>query len=221
MVKEDEPAGGRPRDPAIDRAVLAAALELLEEVGYAGFSIQEVARRAATTKPAVYRRWAGRAELALAALGAQLEAVEAPDTGCTLCDLDECLRIYVELLERTPPDVLASLLADCAEDPHRYRRFMEIFFEPPRRAVGETLDRAIARGDLRPDVDRDLLIDLLGSLVHYRTLFGHARLDATEIERAVESLLRGVAVDYEALWAHAQSMGGEPDTHHLHSGAAR
>ena len=218
MPDPDELASGRPRDPSIDQAVLAASVELLEEAGYAGVTIQEVARRAGTTKPAVYRRWPARPELVMAALGARLESVDAPDTGCTLCDLDECLRIYVELLDRIPPDVLGSLLADCAGHPPRYQQFMETFFEPPRQAVGQTIDRAIARGDLRDDVDRNLMIDLLGSLVHYRGLFGHAPLDTDEIERAVESLLRGVAVDFDALWAHAQAMDGEPDTHQLHPG---
>jgi hypothetical protein len=94
---------------------------------------------------------------------------------------------------------------------------MSTLFEPPRAAVKETLDRAHARGDLRDDVDRDLVLDLIGSFVHYRVLFGHARTSAAEIERAVEALLRGIATDYPRLLEHSRRTIGAPKLHHLHA----
>jgi hypothetical protein len=47
---------------------------------------------------------------------------------------------------------------------------MTTLFDPPRAALKETIDRAHARVDLRDDVDRDLILDLIGSLVDYRAL---------------------------------------------------
>lgn len=47
---------GRPRDPHIDGAVLDATLTMLSETGYRRLSVEKVARRAGTTKPAIYRR---------------------------------------------------------------------------------------------------------------------------------------------------------------------
>ena len=93
---------------------------------------------------------------------------------------------------------------------------MAILFEPPRAAVKRTLDRAYERGDLRPEVDRDLVLDLIGSLVHYRALFGHAPMTDTEIERAVTALLQGIATDYEHVLEHSRRMEGGSDLHHLH-----
>ena len=60
---------GRPRDPQIDAAVLRATVAALGESGYARLTLNDVARRAGTTKPAIYRRWEGRQRLVLAALG--------------------------------------------------------------------------------------------------------------------------------------------------------
>jgi hypothetical protein len=94
---------------------------------------------------------------------------------------------------------------------------MITLFEPPRAAVRETLERAYARGDLRDDVDLDLILDLIGSLVHYRALFGHARTSDVEIERAVEALLQGIARDYPALLEHSRRLEGASKLHHLHS----
>jgi AcrR family transcriptional regulator len=208
---------GRPRNPDIDAAVLDATLGLLDELGYGGLTFEAVARRAATTKPAIYRRWQTRQKLVLAALGLRLGEARAPDTGCTLCDLDECLKVFVAAFRRMPPGVLGPLFADCAGQPELRTAFMAILFEPPRAAVKRTLDRAYERGDLRPEVDRDLVLDLIGSLVHYRALFGHAPMTDTEIEQAVEALLQGIATDYEHLLEHSQRMEAKSNLHHLHA----
>lgn len=211
-----EASGGRPRDPAIDRAVPHAALALLDEVGYSHLTLEAVARRAGTTKPTIYRRWGTLQELLLDALADRLGELEAPDTACTICDLGDAIKLYAAAFQRMPPDALASLLADCGDDPQRREAFMTALFDPPRRAVGQALDRAIARGDLREDVDRDLLLDLLASLVHYRALFGHASTSDAEVERAVHALLRGVAVDYRRLVEISRSKPGDPHLHHRH-----
>ena len=208
---------GRPRDAQIDAAVLDATLATLDTSGYGRLSLEEVARRAGTTKPAIYRRWPNRQRLVLAALGQRLGEAQAPDTACTLCDLDECLKLFVGSFRRMPPDVIGPLFADCAGDPELRAAFMTTLFDPPRAAVKETLDRAHARGDLRADVDRDLILDLIGSLVHYRTLFGHAPTTDPEIERAVEALLQGIAVDYPTLLEHSRRTGGDSALHHLHA----
>jgi AcrR family transcriptional regulator len=208
---------GRPRDPKIDAAVLSATLAVLDEVGYGRLALEEVARRAGTTKPAIYRRWPSRQELVLAALGQRLGEMRAPDTHCTLCDLDESLKLFVGAFRRLPPDVIGPLFAECAGDRDLRAAFMSTLFEPPRMAVRETLERAYSRGDLRDDVDLDLILDLIGSLVHYRALFGHARTTNAEIERAVQALLQGIATDYPALLEHSRRTSAHSDLHHLHA----
>ncbi len=209
---------GRPRDPQIDQDLLDATRAVLHESGYRRLTLEAVARRAGTTKPAIYRRWPTRQHLVLAALARDLGEAEAPDTGCTLCDLNECIQVFVAAFDRMPPDVLGSLFADCSVDATLRAAFMTTLLQPPRTAVGETLDRALARGDLREDIDRDLTLDLLGSLVHYRALFGHAPTSAAEIERTVAALLQGIATDYPRLLEHSRQVSaGEPHLHHLHA----
>jgi AcrR family transcriptional regulator len=208
---------GRPRDRQIDAAVVDATLVVLDEVGYGRLTLEEVARRAGTTKPAIYRRWSGRQRLVLAALSRRLGEARAPDTGCTLCDLDECLKVFVAAFRRMPPGVIGSLYADCAGDRELRAAFMTALFEPPRAAVRQTLEQAHARGDLREDVDLGLILDLIASFIHYRALFGHASTSNVEIERAVEALLQGIATDYPRLLEHSRRMSGDPKLHHLHA----
>jgi AcrR family transcriptional regulator len=207
----------RPRDRQIDAALHEATLDVLKRSGYGGLTLEDVARSAGTTKPAIYRRWRGRQQLVLAALGERLGQARAPDTGCTLCDLDECLKLFVAAFRRIPPGVIGPLFADCAGDRELRAAFMTTLFDPPRAAVKETLDRAYARGDLRDDVDLDMVLDLIGSFVHYRALFGHAPTSDIEIERAVEALLQGIATDYAQLLEHSRRVSGDPKLHHLHA----
>jgi AcrR family transcriptional regulator len=208
---------GRPRDRAIDAALRKATIAVLSEAGYSGLTLEGVAREAGTTKPAIYRRWPTRQRLVLDALGARLGEAQAPDTGCTLCDLDECLKVFVAALRRMPGGVIGPLFADCAADRELRAAFMTTLFDPPRAAVRKTLERALARGDLRDDVDLELILDLTGSLVHYRALFGHAPTSDAEIERAVGVLLQGIATDYPRLLEHSRRTSGHPKLHHLHA----
>jgi AcrR family transcriptional regulator len=211
------PRAGRPRDREIDLAALSATVAVLKRSGYGGLTFEEVAREAGTTKPAIYRRWPNRQRLVLAALGERVGEAQAPDTGCTLCDLDECLKVFVSVFRRMPPGVIAGLFVDCAADRELRADFMTTLFDPPRAAVRETLERALTRGDLRDEVDLDLILDLIGSLIHYRALFGHAPTSDAEIERAVEALLRGIATDYPRLLEHSREMSGDPKLHHMHA----
>jgi AcrR family transcriptional regulator len=207
---------GRPRDAGIDDAVLAAATAVLDDVGYARLSLADVARRAGTSKPALYRRWPTRERLVLAALERRLVAVEPPDTSCTMCDLAECLGLFVDAFEKMPPGVMAPLLADCSGDAALRDEFMSRLFDPPRDAVRRTLTRARDRGDLRADLDLDLAVDLLGSFVHYRALFGHAVTTPAEVESVVETLLQGIAADYDDLLARALGHDVDAESHELH-----
>lgn len=208
---------GRPRDLRIDAAVLKATLDVLGESGYGGLTLEAVAHRAGTSKPAIYRRWSSRQQLVLSALAQRLGNVVVPDTGCSLCDLDECLKVFVGAFRRMSPELIGPLFADCAGDGELRAAFMTALFDPPRAAVREALQRAQARGDLRDDVDVGLVVDLVGSFVHYRALFGHARMGDVEIERAVEALLRGIATDYPRLLEHSRQVAGDPKLHLLHS----
>lgn len=206
-------AGGRPRNPHIDTAVLDATLAVLDESGYAALSLEDIARRAGTTRPAIYRRWPGRPRLALAALAVRLDVTEVPDSGCTLCDLGDGLGVFITAFGAIRPDVLGPLLAECGTDPDLHTEFMATLFDPPRAAVARMLDRAVARGDLRADIDRELVLDMLGSLIHYRALFGHAPTSNTEVDNAIEALLRGIATNYPALVEHSKQLAADHTTH--------
>lgn len=211
MPTKPSPAG-RPRDAHLDAAILDAVSAALDSSGYGGVAIEQVARAAGVSKTAIYRRWPNRQLLVLAELRRRMATLEPPLSGCTLCDLHEALSLFVDTFTRVGPRTLAPLLADCAE-PALREQLMESLFEPPRAAVGATLEAARDRGDLRGDIDLTLTIDSLASLVFYRLLFGHAPLTGPEIGHVVTVLLSGIARDFDALLREYRDHG-EPESPH-------
>ncbi|NKI45231.1 TetR/AcrR family transcriptional regulator [Streptomyces physcomitrii] len=206
-------AAGRPRDPAIDAAVLEAAVGLLGEAGYAAFAMEKVAARAGTTKAAIRRRWPVRQRLVIDALASVMMAPPVPDNGCTRCDLHQSVQLLAEALEkRLPPGVLAPLLADCAAEPELHRQLVEKLITPSRSAAATAVRRAVDRGDLLPGTDPDLLTDLLASVVYQRALLGGAPVDRAGARTLVDLLLRGVAVDF----ARLVRISEERDRDHRH-----
>src|SRR5690606_37990738 len=186
---------GRPRDSAIDRAVLDSTSALLDELGYPELAIEQVARRAGVSKTAIYRRWPTRQHLVLAELKRRMGRVVPPQTGCTRCDLVESLELFARVVTCMGAETISSLLADCTDDPELRQTFMSTVFDPPRAAIHATLQHARDRGDLRSDVDLTLAVDTLASFVHYRLLFRHAPVTEEEIDSAVTVLLAGIAED--------------------------
>ena len=205
---------GRPRDPAIDAAVLAASLEVLRGNGYFGFALEAVAARAGTSKAAIRRRWPVRQNLVIDALATVLVSPPVPDNDCTRCDLIQTVRLLAQALhEQLPPGVLTPLIADCSRDAQLHQRLIDVLLSPSRDAALVAVRRAADRGDLLPEVDAELLVDLLSSVVYQRALFSRDPIDRGRAAQLVDQLLRGVAVDFDhLLWISKQS----PQTRHLH-----
>jgi AcrR family transcriptional regulator len=103
----------RRRGEALERAILHAVLEELAEVGYAKLTVDGVARRARTSTPVLYRRWPGRAELVLAAVGCEPDPPEGrPDTGDLRADLLAHLRRVARRFEGVLGEAIRGLLVD-------------------------------------------------------------------------------------------------------------
>lgn len=198
-MKSDAPpvdkasSAGRPRDPRIDAAILHATTELLIEVGYANLTLAAVAERAGTTKSALYRRWSSKPELVHeAAFSATPTALEAP-TGDPATDLTAMIAAARDVF--TGPVVRAALpgvTADMATDPDLHARVLARFaglFD----AVRDWLRDAVDRGVVRPDVDPDRLVEVIGGATLLRMLIHpDDPLDDTWVAQTAAIVVHGV-----------------------------
>ncbi|MGW3467305.1 TetR/AcrR family transcriptional regulator [Saccharopolyspora sp. NPDC000995] len=183
----------RQRDERIDNAVLAAVTALLREVGYSALTMEAIAKRAGTSKPAIRRRWKSQKHLVVAAMAHDRIGVVEIDTGCTHCDIVghlEALRVAMD--DPTLGHVLPALVADLADDPELREGFLTAVWGPRRGACIVSLQKAKTRGDIRPGLDIDLVVDLFAAPVVFRALFGHRELGPEFAEDVARAVLVGV-----------------------------
>jgi AcrR family transcriptional regulator len=150
----DDPTGRprsgptRRRGADLEQAILRAALDELAETGYAGLTMDRVARRAGTNKNAIYRRWPNRAALGLAAYRELVVAdQELPDTGELRGDVLELLRRANRHLSSPAGDILRSLLGSARDDP----QLREQTADAGSGTWLTVLGRAVARGEAPPE----------------------------------------------------------------------
>jgi AcrR family transcriptional regulator len=185
---------GRPRSDRAHRAILDAARDLIVESGFANLRLEHVATRAGVGKATIYRRWPSKEALALdllLELAAPHIAVE--ETGDTQGELVAVIDHLVQALTETPyGPVIRALLSQIAINPPLGDPFRASVVQARRDEVARILERGIARGDLRPDIDTGIATELLVGPVYFRLMFGGA-LDGSFAARIVHSVLRGYA----------------------------
>ena len=162
---------GRPRSAAADEAILNATLELLAETGYRGFSMEAVRVRSGVGKATIYRRWKSKQELVADAVSHLNHDLRAPDTGSLLGDFAGHAQRAGENAARSNFQTVAPrLLAEAAGDRELHAIFYSNLVERRRAAMGEVIDRAKTRGEIRADVDTELAVDLIAGPMIYRAL---------------------------------------------------
>jgi AcrR family transcriptional regulator len=188
---------GRPRDARADRAILERTLELIAERGVHAFRTEDVAARAGVGKGAIYRRYRSKDELVTAAVaGLVREEIAVPDTGSTRGDLLVLMREAVGLYSGSLPGrLMPNLIGAMAEQPELARAIRDGFLAGRRSALSEVLRRGVERGDLRPELDLELALDVLGGPLFYRLLVTGGPLDEQLAEGVAELILRGFAPD--------------------------
>jgi AcrR family transcriptional regulator len=185
---------GRPRDPAVERAVLDATLAELAASGFDGMSIDGIASRAGVSKPTVYRRWPHKAALAISAI-TQLVAQEGPpSTGNLVDDLTRQLAAAHSNLERSGSvPMLGTLLATKQRHPELLELYRERLLRPRRQTLVRLFEEARRRGDIAEDADIDTAsLTLIGLLV--AGYLAGEDVDAAWLRPGVELVVGGLQV---------------------------
>ena len=186
-------AAGRPRSEETHRAILGAALELLAEQGWRGFTIHAIAARGGVGKAAIYRRWKSREAVLAAAVEGMVGEIGLPDSGSIRDDLRELMRRAVALYDGAAGRLMPGLVSAMAEHEEVATAVRETFLGPRRAALREVLERGVDRGELRSDIDRELALDFLGGPLFYRLLITGGPLDEALADGTVDVMLRGLS----------------------------
>ncbi|GIJ80023.1 DNA-binding transcriptional regulator, AcrR family [Micromonospora phaseoli] len=187
---------GRGRRPAgqVRAEILNAAGNLLLAEGMTGFTIEKVAAHAGASRMTIYKWWPSKGALALDGYFTVVApALAFPDTGDIVADLTSQLVSFVHLLTDTSAGrVVSQLIAQSQTDPDLATAFRERYSGPRRAISVEALNKAVARGQLRADIDPESVIDQLWGACYHRLLIPDQPLTEEFVVTLVDNLIRGL-----------------------------
>jgi AcrR family transcriptional regulator len=185
---------GRPRSEQADRAIIDAALAEFAETGAAGLCIEKVAARAGVGKATIYRRWPGKEDLLLDALGALRTPLPEPRGESVRDDLTALVEaIRQESVDPRRVRQSALLMGEGTSYPRLIGRYVEAVVEPRRDVFRAVLRRGMATGELREGANIEAAVDMLTGAVLARARLSQDRGDRGYARRIVDELLVGLA----------------------------
>lgn len=196
-LRAEEPGAprrkGRPRDATADERILAAAAQLILTRGFDNMTVDEVAAMAKAGKATVYRRWAGKEDLAFAALE-QLYTTELPipDTGSLHGDLLESTRHGLEFAgSATGRAYIRMTVAESLRDA-RVGALNASAYAHQEAAARVMFERGIARGELRPDFRMDAAVNWFAGMMILFVIIDRPIPSPDEAEELLAFVMEGI-----------------------------
>ncbi len=175
--------------------MLEAAGELLLDGGLAATTIEAVAARAKVSKVTIYKWWPSRGALAIDAYFHRYrETIVFEESGDVATDLLGQLEALIIAFRGPAGRLMAELIGQSQTDAALAEQLRERWVAPRREVSSGVLRRAIERGQVRPDIDIETVMDQLYAPIYYRLAMGHQPLDAGLSRRLVDGILVGVGV---------------------------
>lgn len=172
------PAGAAVLREEVTEAIRAAVFEELATVGYGRMSIERVARRAGVGKAAIYRRWPSKLPIVLDVVSAlAVHGMPTPDTGTLLGDVRELLGATARILRHPlTAQILPDLLAEAARTPEIAQAVHAAVRDTQRAIAAVVVASAVERGELPPETDVDLTLDLASGPLYWRLIMTRTAL---------------------------------------------
>ena len=163
MVAEDEPrrGRGRPRTPGAEERILAAALEEYGEHGWAGFTMDAVARRAGVGKSTVYLRWQDKDALLTEAVTSHALSLRGADQGSLEADLVELVVRMLRHFHGPAGWATLRVTFDRASSHERLGQFAESVTLSHSQHVAAVCERATERGEMQCELPTGVISELL------------------------------------------------------------
>lgn len=184
---------GRKRCPVAHHNILCATRTLLEEIGFADLTIEGIAEQAGVSKTTIYRRWPNKASLVLDAfIEAATKELPCFDTGSVQEDLRLQMRGMVKLLNGTEGHTIAKLIGGAQDDAELAEAFRSRWLAVRREEARQIIKRGKGRGEIRAEIDPEVLLDALYGPLYFRLLIGHAPLTPGYADKLVRLVMCGL-----------------------------
>jgi AcrR family transcriptional regulator len=176
-----------------EAAILKATLYLLERQPLRKVTADAIARRAGVSKTTIYKWWPNKSLVALDAyLAGMSEQVAVPDTGSAELDFTRQLKSVMAFYTSPLGRLFGQFLAEGQSDPEFLALFRERFLYARRDTARVMWQRGVDRGEIREEIDGELVLDLIYGPMAFRLLAGHGSLAERESEALVRTVFGGL-----------------------------
>jgi AcrR family transcriptional regulator len=174
--------------------VLQAAGELLFTEGMGGFTIDKVAALSGASKMTIYKWWPSKGALALDGYFRKVEPdLNFPDSGEIERDLRIQMRAFLGVIRDTAAGaIVGELIGQAQVDPELKAAFLQRYSGPRRALAVAALRRAQERGQLRANVDPEVMVDQLWGACYHRLLVPDQPLTAGFVDALLDNLFKGI-----------------------------
>ena len=201
------PAGAAVLQADVTESIRQAFFTELAQCGYGRLSIEAVARRAAVGKPAIYRRWRSKQDMAVALISEVAWAhLDMPDTGSLEGDVIAFLRAeYAVLTDPLAKAIIPDLLSEANRNPALEAALLLAVRDPRRTRAAAIIRRAIDRGEVADTLNPDLALDVLAGPLCWRLAVVHQPLGDAEELVQLAHMVMGAFTCVSALPRHGKS----------------
>lgn len=184
---------GRPRSEKTKKAILSAAYELLLENGFGTVTIEKIAERSGVSKATIYKWWPNKAAVVMDAFfDAAVVKLPIPDTGSTINDMIIQVNNLAKFLISREGKVINEIIAEGQFDQKLAETYRMVYFKPRRLDSRYILERGISRGELKEDLDIELVMDLIFGPLFYRLLITGDMVDEAFIKNIINYAFEGI-----------------------------
>lgn len=190
---EEPKTRGRHRSLEAEAAILKAALYLLERNPMRKVTADAIARRAGVSKATIYKWWPNKSMVALDAyLGGMTERVVMPNTGSAELDFRIQLKSVTTFYKSPLGRLFCQFIAEGQSDPAFLMMFRNRFLTVRRDAARVMWQRGVTRGEIRREIDAEIVLDLVYGPMVFRLLAGHGELNDDESEAMISAIFGGI-----------------------------
>ena len=184
------------RDPGkTTAAILGAALELGEELGFEGLTVEGISDRSGIAKTTIYRRWPNVGAIVMDAFLAEVTRLAPIQVGATAHDsLSSSMRLLARAYRGRLGKILRSLLGRAQADENLREAVRSRWVEPRRQVTREIVRKGIETGELRAGLDPDVVLDALYGPLYHRLLvpYDNATMSDAFISELVDAVFVGL-----------------------------
>ncbi len=174
--------------------MLDAAFELVGRADGGRVTINSIAEAAGVAKQTIYRWWPSRTAVGLDALvDGTRRATPFAESDDVRRDFEGHVAAVITLFNSPTGRIIRELLGESQFDPVIAEEFRNRFWAPRRALSQVNLERGVRLGQIRADIDAELVLDAIYGGLWTRLTIGHRPMRPADARRIVDAVWTGIA----------------------------